>query len=45
MCLHVVLPKVTLLKADLTYPKHPIKIVHQKDLVTRCNTIKFFKVQ
>jgi hypothetical protein len=40
----VVLPEVTLLKADLTYPEHPIKILDQKDRVTRCKTVKFFKV-
>jgi hypothetical protein len=28
-----VLPEVTLLKVDLTYPKHPIKILEQKDHV------------
>jgi hypothetical protein len=33
------------LKADLTYPKHPIKILDQKDHVTRRKTIKFFKMQ
>jgi hypothetical protein len=41
----VVLPKVTLLEADLSYPEHPIKILDQKDCVTRCKTIKFFKIQ
>jgi hypothetical protein len=41
----VVLPKVALLEVDLTYPKHPIKILNQKDRVTRCKIIKFFKVQ
>jgi hypothetical protein len=41
----VVLSAVTLLKADLTYPEHPIKILDQKDHVTRHKTIKFFKVQ
>jgi hypothetical protein len=41
----VVLPKVTPLEADLTYLKHPIKILDQKSRVTRCKTIKFFKVQ
>jgi hypothetical protein len=30
----VVLPAVTPLKADLTYPEHPIKILDQKDHVT-----------
>jgi hypothetical protein len=41
----VVLPDVAPLKADLTYPEHPVKILDQKDRITRCKTIKFFKVQ
>jgi hypothetical protein len=41
----VVLPEVTPLDADLSYPDHPIKVLDQKDRVTRCKTIKFFKVQ
>jgi hypothetical protein len=41
----VVLPKLTPLKIDLTYPKHPIKILDQKDRVTRRKTVKFFMVQ
>jgi hypothetical protein len=41
----VVLPEVAPLKADLKYPEHPVKILEQKDLVTRCKTMKFFKVQ
>jgi hypothetical protein len=41
----VVLPKVTLLEADLSYPKHSIKVLDQKDRITRRKTIKFFKVQ
>jgi hypothetical protein len=41
----IVLPEVTLLKADLSYPKHPIKVLDQKDCVARHKTIKFFKVQ
>jgi hypothetical protein len=41
----VVLLEVTPLKVDLTYPKHPIKILDQKDRVTRDKTIKFFRVQ
>jgi hypothetical protein len=41
----VALPEVTPLKADLTYPMHPIKILDQKNCVTRHKTIKFFKVQ
>jgi hypothetical protein len=41
----VVLPKVTPLEVDLSYPEHPIKILDQKDHVTRHKTIKFFKIQ
>jgi hypothetical protein len=41
----VVLPEVTPLKADLTYPEHLIKILDRKDHVTRRKTVKFFKVQ
>jgi hypothetical protein len=40
-----VLPEVTLLEADISYPEHPIKVLDQKDRVTRCKTIKFFKKQ
>jgi hypothetical protein len=43
--MNVVLSDATLLKADLTYPEHPIKILDQKDRVTRRKMIKFFKVQ
>jgi hypothetical protein len=41
----IVLPKVTPLEADLLYPEHPIKVLDQKDCVTRCKTIKFLKIQ
>jgi hypothetical protein len=41
----VVLLEVTPLKADLTYPEHPIKILDQKDRITRQKTVKFFKIQ
>jgi hypothetical protein len=41
----VVLPEVTPLEADLLYPEHPIKILDQKDCVTRSKTIMFFKIQ
>jgi hypothetical protein len=41
----VVLPEVAPLYADLSYPEHPIKILNQKDHVTRCKTVKFFKIQ
>jgi hypothetical protein len=40
----VVLKEVAPLEADLMYPEHPIKILDQKDCVTRHKTIKFFKV-
>jgi hypothetical protein len=39
------LPEVTPLKADLSYPEHLINVLDQKDHVTRCKTIKFFKIQ
>jgi hypothetical protein len=41
----IVLPEVTLLEADLSYPEQPIKVLDQKDHVTRHNTIKFFMIQ
>jgi hypothetical protein len=41
----VVLLEVTPRKADLTYPEHPIKILDQKDRITRQKTVKFFKIQ
>jgi hypothetical protein len=41
----IVLTNVTLLEAELTYPENPIKILDQKDHVTRRKTHKFFKVQ
>jgi hypothetical protein len=41
----VVLAEVTPLEADLSYLKRPIKVLDQKDRVTRRKTIKFFKVQ
>jgi hypothetical protein len=41
----VVLPKVAPLETNLTYPEHPIKILDQNSRVTRCKTIKFYKVQ
>jgi hypothetical protein len=34
-----VLPEVAPLEADLSYPEHPIKILDQKDRVTRCKII------
>jgi hypothetical protein len=41
----VALPEVTPLEADFTDHEHRIKILDKKDSVTRCVTIKFFKVQ
>jgi hypothetical protein len=41
----IMLPVVTPLEADLSYPEHSIKVLDQKDRVTRCKTIKFFKIQ
>jgi hypothetical protein len=41
----IVLPEVTLFDADLSYPKHLIKVLDQKDHVTRNKTIKLFKIQ
>jgi hypothetical protein len=41
----VVLLEVAPLETDLTYPEHPIKILDQKSWVTRCKTIKFYKIQ
>jgi hypothetical protein len=41
----IMLPEVAPLEADLSYPEHPIKVLDQKDYVTRRKTIKFFKIQ
>jgi hypothetical protein len=41
----VVLPEETPLEADLSNPEHPIKVMDQKDRVTRRKTIKLFKIQ
>jgi hypothetical protein len=41
----IVLPEVTPLEADLSYPEHPIKVLDQKDHITRRKTTKFFKIQ
>jgi hypothetical protein len=41
----VMLPEVTPLEVDLSYPEHPIKVLDQKDHVTRRKTLKFFKIQ
>jgi hypothetical protein len=42
---NVVLPEVAPLETDLTYPEHSIKILDQKNRVTRRKTIKFYKIQ
>jgi hypothetical protein len=39
------LPQVTPVEADLSYPEQPIKVLDQKDRVTRPTTTKFFKTQ
>jgi hypothetical protein len=41
----VALPKVASLDTNLTYPVHLIKILDQKEHVTRRKAIKFFKTQ
>jgi hypothetical protein len=41
----VVLLEVTPLEADLMYLEYSIKILDQKNCVTRHKTIKFFKIQ
>jgi hypothetical protein len=41
----VVLPEVTPLEANLSYPEHPIKVLDQKDRATRRKMIMFFKIQ
>jgi hypothetical protein len=43
--MNIMLPDVTPLEADLSYPEHPIKIFDQKDHAIRRKTIKFFKIQ
>jgi hypothetical protein len=40
----IMLPEVTPLEADLSYLEHPIKVLDQKDHVTRYKTIMFFKI-
>jgi hypothetical protein len=41
----IVLPEVTPLEVDLSYPEHPIKILDQKDRAMRHKSITFFKIQ
>jgi hypothetical protein len=38
-------PEVTPLEVDSSYPEHPIKVLDQKDRVTRYKIIKFFEIQ
>jgi hypothetical protein len=33
------------LELDLTYSEHPIRVLDQKDRITRNRTLKFYKVQ
>jgi hypothetical protein len=33
------------LEPDLTYSEHPIRVLDQKDIITRKRTLKFYKVQ
>jgi hypothetical protein len=33
------------LEPDLTYSEHPIRVLDQKDRVTRRKTLKFYKIQ
>jgi hypothetical protein len=33
------------LEPDLTYSEHPIRVLDQKDRITRKRTLKFYKVQ
>jgi hypothetical protein len=33
------------LEPDLTYSEHPIRVLDQKDRITRRRTLKFYKVQ
>jgi hypothetical protein len=40
----IVVDDVSPLDADLSYPKHPVKILGQQDRVTRHQMIRFFKV-
>jgi hypothetical protein len=42
--LAIVLPEMTPLKADLSYPEHPIKVLDHMDHVMRNKTIKFFEI-
>jgi hypothetical protein len=41
----MVLPKVTSLESNLTYPEHLIKILDQKSRVTKRKMMNFYKIQ
>jgi hypothetical protein len=41
----LVLPEVAPLNADLSYSEYPMKMLDQKDHVTRCKAIKFYRIQ
>jgi hypothetical protein len=43
--MNVVLPEVAPLEVDLRYLENPIKILGQKDRVTRHKMVKLFKIQ
>jgi hypothetical protein len=46
MCFtYVVLPDVTPLKPDLSYPEHPIKLLDQNDRAMRQKTLRIYKVE
>jgi hypothetical protein len=36
---------VVVLEPDLTYSEHPIRVLDQKDRITRKRTLKFYKLQ
>jgi hypothetical protein len=41
----VIVNDIAPLEADLSYPKHPMKLLGQQDRVMRRSTIHFYKVQ
>jgi hypothetical protein len=41
---YVVIDNAILLKADLSYPEHPVKLLGQQDRVIRWQMIHFYKV-
>jgi hypothetical protein len=41
----IIVDDVMPLDADLSYPKHPVKLLDQQDRVMRWQTIYFYKVQ